>query len=95
MMNAHRLADCLTALGSDVRAGCAGPRASSNPHTFGFFTARFAPGGAFTLAGDGWPTFAGTWALEANEVRLATPGVRNCEGPGRYRVRNDRGTRAA
>ena len=90
MTNAHRLA-IVAALGSAVALGAQGPTLPPTPITFGFFTARFAPGGAFTLEGDGWPTFTGTWALEASEVRLATPGVRNCEGPGRYRVRNDEG----
>ncbi len=63
------------------------PPIPSTPLTFGFFTARFAADGSFTLAGDGWPSFKGTWRADAAEIQLATPGVRDCERPGRYSVR--------
>jgi outer membrane protein assembly factor BamB len=58
----------------------------SGPIVFGFFTAQFAPDGAFTLSGDGWPTFKGRWTLSGDQVELTTPEVRNCAGSGRYRV---------
>ena len=86
MTNVHRLA-IVAAIGATAALGAQGPTLPTTPMTFGFFTARFAPDGSFRLEGDGWPTFTGTWALEGGDVQLATPGVRNCEGPGRYRVR--------
>ena len=63
----------------------------STPLTFGFFTARFDPAGTFTLEGEGWPPFKGTWTLDGSAVVLSTPGVRQCEGPGRYRLSVDGG----
>lgn len=36
------------------------------PLTYGFFTVQFAPDGAFTLEGEGWPTFVGTWKVTAS-----------------------------
>ena len=62
----------------------------STPLTFGFFTARFDPSGTFTLEGEGWPPFKGTWKVEAAFV-LSTPDVRNCAGEGRYRLAVDNG----
>jgi outer membrane protein assembly factor BamB len=58
----------------------------ATPLVFGFFTARFAPDGTFTMSGDGWPTFSGTWTLTGGEIELATPSVKACVTPGRYRV---------
>jgi outer membrane protein assembly factor BamB len=58
----------------------------SSPLTYGFFTVHFATDGAFTLKGDGWPTFVGTWRAEAGGVEIVTPAVARCDGPGRYRV---------
>jgi outer membrane protein assembly factor BamB len=63
----------------------------STPITYGFFTAQFAADGAFTLAGDGWPAFKGTWKADAGVVEISTPGVAKCETPGRYRYRIDDG----
>ena len=40
----------------------------STPLTFGFFTARFDPAGMFTLEGEGWPPFKGTWSVEASTI---------------------------
>jgi outer membrane protein assembly factor BamB len=57
----------------------------STPLTYGFFTARFAPDGGFTLEGDGWPTFTGTWKADEGVLDISTPGVAKCETPGRYR----------
>jgi outer membrane protein assembly factor BamB len=50
------------------------------------FTALFAPDGAFSLSGAGWPTFTGTWKAAGNEVEVVTTGgPAGCEGAGRYR----------
>ena len=51
------------------------------------FTARFAPDGAFSLTGVGWPTFTGTWRAEADEVTVTTTGgpPATCAAAGRYR----------
>lgn len=67
----------------------AAPSLPTTPLTFGFFTARFAPDGAFRLEGQGWPTFTGTWTLDAGTIELISRGVRDCDGPGRYRVHVD------
>jgi outer membrane protein assembly factor BamB len=61
----------------------------STPLTFGFFTVRFDANGTFTLKGEGWPTFEGTWTLDSAEIVLSTPGVPKCEAPGRYRIGRD------
>jgi outer membrane protein assembly factor BamB len=58
----------------------------SSPLEFGFFKARFAAGGAFTLEGQGWPAFRGTWKLDGTDLTLLTPGVSGCDAPGSYRV---------
>jgi outer membrane protein assembly factor BamB len=63
----------------------------STPLTYGFFTAQFAGDGAFTLRGDGWPTFTGTWKSDAGVLEISTPGVAKCETPGRYRYRFEDG----
>jgi outer membrane protein assembly factor BamB len=63
----------------------------STPLTFGFFTARFDPAGTFTLEGEGWPSFTGTWTSDGAAVVLSTPEVRNCAGQGRYRVTLENG----
>jgi outer membrane protein assembly factor BamB len=57
----------------------------SGPVTYGFFTAQFAADGTFTLRGDGWPTFTGTWKAAAGVLQIATPGAAQCETPGQYR----------
>ena len=61
----------------------------SSPLTFGFFTAQFSPDASFTLSGQGWPTFKGTWRADAGQIELTTPGVAKCEGTGRYRLQLD------
>ena len=38
------------------------------------FRIRFAPDGALTLQGPGWPTFSGTWKNEGGELTLVTTG---------------------
>src|SRR5262245_4015505 len=69
----------------------------SEPLVFGGFAAGFATdrpstslrAGTFTLQGDGWPTFKGTWQADASVIELIVPGMRNCDGPGRYRFQGD------
>lgn len=53
---------------------------------FGAFTARFDPGGTFTLQGQGWPALNGNWkSVGASEVELMmSGGPGGCDGPGRY-----------
>jgi outer membrane protein assembly factor BamB len=56
------------------------------PLRFGVFAARFAEDGAFTLSGDRWPTFEGTWKAEGAEITLQTKGgPEPCAAAGRYR----------
>ncbi|HEV3468700.1 MAG TPA: PQQ-binding-like beta-propeller repeat protein, partial [Pyrinomonadaceae bacterium] len=63
-------------------------RVPSHTLTFGVFTARFDPGGTFTLEGDRWPALGGNWKGRGDEVELTTRGgPEGCGGPGRYRVR--------
>lgn len=58
----------------------------ASPLQFGFFTARFAADGTFTMEGQGWPAFNGSWKASGNEVTLLTPGVaRDCDASGTYR----------
>jgi outer membrane protein assembly factor BamB len=59
------------------------------PLTYGFFTVQFGGDGAFTLKGDGWPTFTGTWKRDGDALELATPAVAKCEAIGRYRILQD------
>jgi outer membrane protein assembly factor BamB len=71
----------------------AAPALPSSPQTFGVFTSRFAADGTFTLTGEGWPPFKGTWKMRAAEIELDAPiNEDGCRGPGRYRVAID-GTR--
>ena len=66
--------------------------------SFGAFTARFVPdrstplraAGTFTLEGEGWPTFNGSWKAGDGQIELIVPkGLDACDGPGRYRFRSD------
>jgi outer membrane protein assembly factor BamB len=59
------------------------------PLTYGFFTVQFGADGAFTLKGEGWPTFTGTWKRTSDAVEISTPGVAKCEGVASYRVQLD------
>ena len=78
-----------------VLAACAAPlrarQASlpTTPLTYGFFTVQFAADGSFSMHGDGWPTFTGTWTVDGDTLAVATPAVAKCEGPGRYRYKVD------
>ncbi len=58
---------------------------------FGAFTARFDPGGTFTMQGQGWPALNGNWkSAGASEVELMmSGGPGGCDGPGRYQFRVD------
>ena len=54
---------------------------------YGAFTARFAADSTFTLEGQGWPTFKGTWTRAGDVVTLTTTGgPPPCAAAGRYRV---------
>jgi outer membrane protein assembly factor BamB len=65
----------------------AGAALPSSTLLYGAFTARFASDGVFTLQGQGWPSFTGTWKREGNEVVVVTTGgPPECAGPGRYRA---------
>jgi outer membrane protein assembly factor BamB len=58
--------------------------------SFGTFTARFVPDGTFTLEGEGWPSFNGSWKADGGQIELLVPkGADGCDGPGRYRFRVD------
>jgi outer membrane protein assembly factor BamB len=90
---AGKVRSAILRLGLVFVCGAAGMVASQDtgalpsvPLQFGFFVARFAPDGAFTLEGQVWPTFTGTWTTAASEVTLRTPGMpEGCAAPGRYR----------
>ena len=58
----------------------------ATPLAFGFFVARFDPAGTFTLDGQGWPALGGTWKADGGDVTLVSTAVKDCSGPGRYRV---------
>jgi len=59
------------------------------------FTLSFDPAGTFTLAGDGWPSMAGTWTASGREVALQlVDGPKDCSGAGRYTFSID-GARAS
>jgi outer membrane protein assembly factor BamB len=64
----------------------------STPLVYGFFTIQFAADGAFSLKGEGWPTFAGTWKTDGATVIVSTPTLKACEAEARYRFAVD-GTR--
>ena len=62
----------------------------SSPLKFAGFAARFAADGGFTLEGQGWPAFKGTWKIDGGEIELLTPDAAGgCDKPGRYRFRVD------
>src|SRR5688572_30028076 len=59
----------------------------AQPLRFGAFTARFEPAGTFTIEGQGWPKFEGTWTMQGVELELRTPSApKECAQPARYRV---------
>ena len=60
---------------------------------FGDFLAPFDSDHSFTLEGNGWPTFIGTWNIDDEQIDLlSTQGGPGCDGTGRYRFRTE-GTR--
>jgi outer membrane protein assembly factor BamB len=61
----------------------------SQPLRYGFFTVTFAADGVFTLQGQGWPTFNGTWKRDNDQLSIVTPAVEDCGGAGRYRFSLD------
>ncbi len=62
----------------------------AEPLAFGAFIVRFDPGGTFSLQGKGWPALNGNWKMNGAEVELLmSGGPGGCDGPGRYRLRND------
>ena len=65
------------------------PSLPSSPMAFGAFTATFDGNGTFTLQGQGWPAFKGTWkdTKDPTEriVELVTPeAAGGCDKPARY-----------
>ena len=72
------------------------PPLPSAPLQYGAFRVQFASDGSFTLEGQGWPAFTGTWRAEQDEIVLLTSGgpKETCGGPGRYRRAID-GTRVS
>ncbi|HKR15224.1 MAG TPA: PQQ-binding-like beta-propeller repeat protein [Pyrinomonadaceae bacterium] len=59
----------------------------STPMKFGVFTARFDPGGTFSLTGDRWPKLDGNWKKSDAEIELTTSGgPGGCDKAGKYRV---------
>jgi outer membrane protein assembly factor BamB len=65
------------------------PSLPDRPLRYGAFTATFGRDGGFSLQGAGWPSFSGTWTVAAEALTIATPAVRDCGAPGRYRFRVD------
>jgi outer membrane protein assembly factor BamB len=66
------------------------PPLPPEPLSFGAFTARFNADQTFTLTGEGWPAFAGSWKADGARIELVVPDAPNgCGGPGLYRVRVD------
>ena len=63
----------------------------ASPMRFGAFLVRFAADNTFTLEGQGWPPFKGSWKIEQSRIELISPNAPNgCDKPGRYQVRVDR-----
>ncbi len=84
------VAALLPAVASLVAQHPAAALPSSNLQ-YGAFVIRFAPDGAFTLQGKGWPPFNGAWKTERDELTLLTTGgPPQCSGPGRYRFQIER-----
>lgn len=62
----------------------------SHPLSFGVFTARFDPGGTFTLSGERWPKLDGSWKTTGSEIEFTmTGGPGGCDDPGKYRYATD------
>lgn len=65
------------------------PTMPDGPLEYGFFTVRFAADGTFTMEGQGWPSFKGTWRGSMDALEISTPDVKECGGTGRYRATRD------
>src|SRR5262245_53568016 len=62
----------------------------SGPLVFGAFGARFGADGVFTIEGQGWPAFKGSWKAAGDQIELVTPGAAGgCDQVGRYRFTTD------
>ncbi len=88
-MNLAVLAIAMMSVAADAtRAQQAAVAIPSTPLRYGALTARFGADGALRVEGQGWPTLAGTWKLQGDELTVATSGgPPPCAEPGRYRVR--------
>ena len=91
-MTRRVLALVLTLASAAARAQ-PGPALPPTPLEFGLFQAQFNADGTFSLQGQGWPPFKGTWTSAGDEVTLTnalaaapTPKQAECAGPGRYRI---------
>ncbi len=61
------------------------PKLPSDPLVIRDFTLQFDPAGTFSLSGAGWPSMAGSWTLNGNEVTLALQNPpKDCGNPGVY-----------
>ncbi|HEY7473712.1 MAG TPA: PQQ-binding-like beta-propeller repeat protein [Vicinamibacterales bacterium] len=86
-----RLRTAVLAVFFAVGAAAAPDQASPLPAgklAFGGFTGEFAADGRFTIAGQGWPTLAGTWKATGTRVDLVlTNAPSGCTGSGQYEFR--------
>lgn len=93
LAQATLIALILASIQSSTAGQQTGAQLPSTPLRFGVFTARFDPGGTFTLDGDRWPSLGGSWKANGNEIEVSMSGGPNgCQGPGRYRFRVDGGS---
>jgi len=83
-------------MGSPLSAGGQGGAVQAvdtlpdSPMTYGAITATFGRDGSFSMAGQGWPPFKGTWTALKDTLELTTTGgEKGCEGPGSYLFRRD------
>jgi outer membrane protein assembly factor BamB/protein tyrosine phosphatase (PTP) superfamily phosphohydrolase (DUF442 family) len=59
----------------------------SDPLKFGAFTARFDPGGTFTIEGSGWPKLTGNWKKTGDQMEFVmSSGPSGCDLAGKYQV---------
>ena len=57
----------------------------SGPMAFGEFGGQFRADGTFSITGEGWPAFTGTWKADGGQVALTlAPPIADCPGTGRY-----------
>jgi outer membrane protein assembly factor BamB len=92
-MNRYLATIGFTVIAVAATTGAQDVRLPATPLQFGLFQARFNADGTFSLEGQGWPAFKGTWKTAGPEVTLLTAMPQaKCDGPGRYRVEGS-GTR--